>query len=376
MQETQSLPPELWRQIVQELDSPHRNDLHPLLTVCHIFHDVLIRLVYETIFIDGYELLRGYSVAERVIEPWSTHLDISRAHFLSATLQNKPHLARMVTSFVDMRRMAYSESPTQHILPHLTNLRRLHISCAEENDILALPSSLVLTHLSLPNHDDRNPSSFKALLASQHCTVTFLRIELIFGPSQFLPSSLPSLHTYACDYAEYWDQLVEIAPIQHFSSTSFRSDWICHPKHVFSNLVSLSISPGFPHLEILKIGCYLNSLQLFRVIVWENDWGSQFGVENLVTASSSSLSYIHFGKSKIGDEAYTYQPGDLNKLWDLYPLLRVIDIAHKPKLAEAGVSRYFRDGRVDGEVFIRPVSVFEAWWEPLRDDIGYVLENV
>ncbi|KAJ8516910.1 hypothetical protein ONZ45_g5846 [Pleurotus djamor] len=303
MQDPQSLPPELWRHIIQELDSPHRNDLHPLLTVCRIFYDVVVPRIYETILVDGYTSVQHYGLIKWGNEP-STRLDISRISLLRTTLENGPALARMVMSFIDMRDSSGLSliGSTRSILPHLVNLRRLHITRAEETDMLALPSSLNLTHLSIPFTTTDEPSPFEALLDSQRRALTFLRGELT-ELSQVIPA-MPSLHTFACDNPNLWHQLVEVAPIRHLSSTAFRTAQIHHPELVFSNLISLSIVPLFPRLAMSQIGGYLTSLRLLQVIVQEYDMDPPFGVENLVTVSSSSLCYIYFGKTRVTGSTY------------------------------------------------------------------------
>ncbi|KAJ8518959.1 hypothetical protein ONZ45_g4051 [Pleurotus djamor] len=274
MEDPQSLPPELWRHIIQELDSPHRNDLHPLLTVCRVFYDVVVRRIYETILVDGYTSIHHYGLIKWGNEP-STRLDISRISLLRTTLEDSPALARMVMSFIDVRySIVWSHrSSTRPILPHLVNLRRLHITRAEEDDMLALPSSIILTHLSIPFTPTTKPLPFKALLDSQRRALTFLRGELA-EPLEFLPSSMASLHTFACDNPHLWDQFVEVAPIRHLSSTAFRTARIHDPQLVFSNLVSLSIVPLAPNLAMSRVGGYLTSLRLLQVIVQDYDMDS------------------------------------------------------------------------------------------------------
>ncbi|KAJ8509282.1 hypothetical protein ONZ45_g8536 [Pleurotus djamor] len=370
---TTPLPVELFVKIIEQHALPYRNNLIPLLIVSRTFYEILIPTIYESIRID--DDAQHYRAHQSEAQS-STYISCDRVHRLHSSVEKNRLLASYIKSLVQITLDADPINHLYHILPHLLNLKRLHLESGLDRDIQSIPSSVQLTHFSCSDTQWYTPSTFQSFLHSQRSSLRFLSVESerLQNMEDLLPPSLENLSTFKSAFPDSWDKIAKIAPIKHLSARAFELPWVRDPQCVFSNLVSLRLSQVYERDVIDQLGPYLCSLRWLHLSCLEdvNDINEQFDIANFMNISSADMTYIHFTRNKFGSEP-AYNPEELRSLFEKYPLLVAVDICYQLEryMTDTPTTRYSRAGGgiTCKEVSVPPPRTFDVWCELLREEL-------
>ncbi|KAJ8495771.1 hypothetical protein ONZ45_g12729 [Pleurotus djamor] len=373
MKVTTPLPVELVVKIIEQYASSYRNTLIPLLIVSRTFYEILIPAIYESIQID--DDAQHYRAHQSEAQ-FSTYIPCDRVHRLHSSVEKNRLLASYIKSLVQITLDADPINHLYHILPHLLNLKRLHLESGLDRDIQSIPSSVQLTHFSCSDTQWYTPSTFQSFLHSQRSSLRFLCIKSgrLQEMDDLLPPSLEKLSTFKTAFPDSWDKIAKIAPIKHLSARAFELPWVRGPQCVFSNLVSLRLSQVYERDVIDQLGPYLCSLRWLHLSCLEdvNGINEQFDVENFMNISSPFMTYIHFIRNTFGSEP-AYNPEELRPLFDRYHSLVAVDICYQLEryMTDTPTTRYSRRGGgiTCKAVVVSPPSTFEVWCQLLREEL-------
>ncbi|KAJ8520027.1 hypothetical protein ONZ45_g3061 [Pleurotus djamor] len=362
-------PPEIWTSILLELGSPHRNALHPFLTVSSSFRNLTLPLIYDSILVSPPQHVEnsGHMV---MINHHQTGTYGLRLQSLLLTLETNTNLARFVTTF------ALASYDCGHhvmvalrrILSRLSNLKRLHLSVVYTEDlaemIKSLPSSIALTHLSIPASS--TCPAIIPFLESQRTSLRFLAFPVGFLRSP-IPVSFEALNTIkGASDNHIWGEVVKSAPIRHLDTGILPISLIQSLESVFSNLVSIKMDS----LDVLHvIGPHLDSLRFISITEPSEDVVDH--TPDLMRISSKSITYIQYCRLGFVAESERFL---VESLFKRYPSLLAIDVdaavcTYFGDLGSHGTYRYYQHAECPIQVSVCSPYFFEAWWEPIRDSL-------
>ncbi|KAJ8489037.1 hypothetical protein ONZ45_g13717 [Pleurotus djamor] len=210
---TTELPPEILTLILADLASnTRRNDLRPLCLVSHLFYNLAVPIIYESLYL---------TTLSREAPIDSTSLRAPHLPALLATFSSRPDLARHTQTFIShpsTRKpfLAIAWHNVKSIFPFLVKLKRLSITpsvSGPPNIMDSLPVGTKLTHLAI-----------HSAFTEQHMT-EFIRIQPLLQ-DVYLPVGIPGL------------TLPDV-----------------HTIHCFETLLRVITTVQFPHLQNLNVQC-------------------------------------------------------------------------------------------------------------------------
>ncbi|KAJ8522317.1 hypothetical protein ONZ45_g1073 [Pleurotus djamor] len=367
---TQGIPTEIWMMILLELGSPHRNKLHPFLTVSRRLHELVLPLIYEVILLG--ELRYNSDGSTIMLAGSQSSINISRLPSLLLALQANSTLSETVTTFVQDDDDPNSLDTLCSILSHLRCLQRLDLYVRNPREltkvIKSLPTSVALTHLSTLIFD--GCEALTHFLQSQGTSLRFLSTS--FGFSDSLPASLEVLETFQGCGEGIWDDLARIPSIKHLDTLTFDTLLVKSLEVLLPNLISLRTQAFASYDALAVIGPHLKSLEYLRISEPSPDDPNDPAnyVRDLAQISSKTLIYIHYCRPVFDADT---ERSRLAAIFERYPSLLAVDVDHNEgvdELTSEGIYRFHRHTTCPAQVAVRRPYVFEAWWEPIAESLA------